>query len=101
MLNRLGDPALWATPLHWIGVQAAIITDDPERLRPHAAALVAAARTSPYAAILASAGRTWLRVLTGDIESEAVTASAERLAHVGLAWDGSRLAGQAAARTVD
>ena len=101
LLERLGDPALWATPLHWSGVQAAIITDDPERLRPHAAALVAAARTSPYAAILASAGRTWLRVLTGDIEADAVIETAERLAHVGLAWDGSRLAGQAAARTAD
>jgi DNA-binding CsgD family transcriptional regulator len=54
LLARLGEPALWATPLHWSGAQAAIMTDDPERLRPHAAALVAAARTSPYAAILAS-----------------------------------------------
>ena len=99
LLSRLGDPALWATPLHWSGAQAAIMTDDPNGLRPHAAALVAAARTSPYAAALATAGRVWLRVLTGDIEAADVVAAAERLAHIGLAWDGSRLAGQAAART--
>src|SRR5215211_3978309 len=77
LLERLGAPALWATPLHWSGAQAAIMTDDPEGLRPHAAALVAASRTSPYAATLATAGRTWLRVLTGDVDAVAVTAAAE------------------------
>ena len=101
LLDRLGGPQLWATPLHWSGAQAAIMSDDPDGLRPHAAALVAAARTSPYAAVLAGAGRMWLRVLTGDVDAAEVTGTAERLAAVGLAWDGSRLAGQAAIRTAD
>ncbi|PRY47676.1 regulatory LuxR family protein [Geodermatophilus tzadiensis] len=101
LLRRLGDPQLWAAPLHWSGAQAAIITDDPAALRPHAAALVAAARTSPYAATLAEAGRTWLRVLTDEVDPPAVLAVAEALAEVGLGWDGSLLAGQAAARAGD
>lgn len=101
LLARLGSPELWATPLHWSGAQAAILVDDPVALRPHATALVAAARTSPYAANLARAGRCWLRVLTGDIDAAVVEATAQDLAAVGLAWDGSRLAGQAAARTLD
>jgi DNA-binding NarL/FixJ family response regulator len=101
LLDRLGRPQLWATPLHWSAAQAAIMSDDPEALRPHAAALVAAARTSPYAAVLARAGRMWLRVLTGDVDAAAVVETAERLAAVGLAWDGSRLSGQAAVRTAD
>ncbi|MGY1807537.1 LuxR C-terminal-related transcriptional regulator [Blastococcus sp. SYSU D00669] len=101
LLDRLGRPPLWATPLHWSGAQAAILTDDPESLRPHAAALVAAARTSPYAATLAGAGRTWLRVLTGQADAATVVTTAEQLAGIGLAWDGSRLAGQAAARATD
>ncbi|SDD38416.1 regulatory protein, luxR family [Geodermatophilus telluris] len=101
LLRRLGDPQLWAAPLHWSGAQAAIITDDPGALRPHAAALVAAARTSPYAATLAEAGRTWLRVLTDEVDPPAVLAVAEALAEVGLGWDGSLLAGQAAARARD
>jgi DNA-binding CsgD family transcriptional regulator len=101
LLARLDHPHLWGTPLHWSGAQAAILADDPAGLRPHAAALVAASRTSPYAATLAQAGRSWLRVLTGDIDAAAVEAAAQELAAVGLAWDGSRLAGQAAARTVD
>jgi DNA-binding CsgD family transcriptional regulator len=101
LLARLGDPLLWATSLHWSGAQAAILADDPAALRPHAAALVAASRTSPYAAVLAGAGRCWLRVLTGDVDEAAVVTATEQLAGVGLAWDGSRLAGQAAARAVD
>ncbi|MGY1640296.1 LuxR C-terminal-related transcriptional regulator [Geodermatophilus sp. SYSU D00703] len=101
LLGRLGDPQLWATSLHWSGAQAAILADDPERLRPHAAALVAAARTSPHAATLARAGRAWMRVLAGDVDAAGVVAAAEELTAVGLGWDGSRLAGQAAARATD
>ncbi|MBB3086326.1 helix-turn-helix transcriptional regulator [Geodermatophilus sabuli] len=101
LLTRLGEPQLWATSLHWSGAQAAILADDPDGLRPHAAALVAAARTSPYAATLARAGRSWMRVLTGDVDAASVVTAAEELTAVGLGWDGSRLAGQAAARAVD
>jgi DNA-binding CsgD family transcriptional regulator len=101
LLARLGDPQLWATSLHWSGAQAAILADDPDGLRPHAAALVAAARTSPYAATLARAGRTWLQVLSGEVDPDEVVAVAEQLTAVGLGWDGSRLAGQAAARATD
>jgi DNA-binding CsgD family transcriptional regulator len=101
LLGRLGDPQLWATSLHWSGAQAAIVADDPAGLRPHAAALVAAARTSPYAATLARAGRCWTRVLAGDVDAAAVVTAAEQLTAVGLGWDGSRLAGQAAARATD
>ncbi|SFL63790.1 helix-turn-helix transcriptional regulator [Geodermatophilus ruber] len=101
LLDRLGSPQLWATSLHWSGAQAAILTGDPAALRPHAAALVAAARTSPYAATLARAGRAWLRVLADDVDAVTVVAAAEQLTAVGLGWDGSRLAGQAAARATD
>ncbi|WP_346620880.1 LuxR C-terminal-related transcriptional regulator [Blastococcus montanus] len=100
LLGRLGDPPLWSTSLHWSGAQAAIVMGDPAMLQPHAAALVGAARTSFYAAVLADAGRSWLRVLTGDVDASAVLSAAERLAGIGLTWDGSRLAGQAAARAV-
>ncbi|RBY88692.1 helix-turn-helix transcriptional regulator [Blastococcus sp. TF02A-26] len=101
LLERLGNPRLWATALHWSAAQAAILTDDPTALRPHAAELVGAARTSPYAAVLARAGRIWLRVLADDVDDARVVEVAQELAGVGLAWDGSRLAGQAAARAVE
>jgi DNA-binding CsgD family transcriptional regulator len=101
LLRRLGDPQLWATSVHWSGMQAAILASDRVGLAPHATALVAAARTSPYAATLARAGRSWLHVLSDDVDATSVLAAAEGLGAVGLAWDGSRLAGQAAARTSD
>jgi DNA-binding CsgD family transcriptional regulator len=40
-------------------------------------------------------------VLSDDVDASSVLAAAEGLGAVGLAWDGSRLAGQAAARTPD
>ena len=101
LLAGLGEPAVWATPLHWSGAQAAILADDPAALEPHASALVAAARTSPYAATVAAAGRCWLRLLSGEVDAAAVVTAATGLAAVGLPWDGSRLAGQAAVRSVD
>jgi DNA-binding CsgD family transcriptional regulator len=101
ILARLDHPALWGTPLHWSGAQAAILADDAAALKSHAVALVQAARTSPYAATLARAGRCWLRVLTDDIDSAGVDSAARELAAVGLVWDGARLIGQAAARTRD
>jgi DNA-binding CsgD family transcriptional regulator len=101
LLARLGQPAVWSAPLHWSGAQAAILADDPAALEPHATALVAAARTSHYAATVATAGRCWLRLLAGHVDATSVVTAATALAGVGLAWDGSRLAGQAAARAVD
>ncbi|MCZ2806978.1 helix-turn-helix transcriptional regulator [Modestobacter sp. VKM Ac-2983] len=101
LLARLGQPPVWSAPLHWSAAQAAILTDDPAALEPHATALVAAARTSPYAATVATAGRCWVRLLAGQVDAPGVVAAATGLAGVGLAWDGSRLAGQAAARAVD
>lgn len=101
LLSRLHQPPVWSAPLHWSGVQAAILVDDPAGLEPHATALVAAARTNHYAATVATAGRCWLRLLGGQVDAAAVVAAATGLAGVGLAWDGSRLAGQAAARAVE
>jgi DNA-binding CsgD family transcriptional regulator len=101
LLARLDGAPLWAPSLHWSGVQAAIVTGDPAGLGPHASALVTAARTNPFAATLASAGRSWLRILGDEADAGAVVQAAEGLGRVGLAWDGSRLAGQAAARSGD
>ena len=98
LLDRLGSPPVWAAAWHWCGVQAAILAESPAALEPHATALVAAARTSPVAGVLAGAGRTWLQVLRGEATAEQVVAAAEELGGIGWVWDGSRLAGHAAAR---
>ena len=99
LLDRLGNPPLWSVPLHWSAVQSAILADRPAELAPHAAALVRASADSHLAAVLAAAGGAWVAVRAGQFEVAAVEEAARGLASVGLTWDGSRLAGHAAART--
>ena len=101
LLDRLGMPPLWAPAFHWYGVQAAILTNRPQAMAPHAAVLVAAARTSPFATALAQAGRAWIAVLGHHVEPAQVELAARGLASVGQRWEGARLAGHAAARAAD
>ena len=101
LLDRLGHPPLWAPAFHWYGIQAAILTNRPHAMAPHATALLTAARTSPFAAALARAGRTWVAVLAGDVDPPAVEGAARGLGAVGQRWEGARLAGHAAARASD
>ena len=101
LLERLDDPPLWAAPLHWYGLHAAILREQPSAAEPHAAALVKAAKSHHYAAVLAAAGRAWMRVLAGQFDPSEVESAARGLQSIGLANDGSRLAGQAAIRTTD
>ncbi|WP_203921784.1 helix-turn-helix transcriptional regulator [Rugosimonospora africana] len=101
LLTRLGDPPLWALPLHWSCLQAAIIGNRPDLAEEHAKALAAGSGHSRYAAALADAADSWLAVLAGKVDPEQVSAAARGLHDVGLRWDASRLAGQAAIRTSD
>lgn len=113
LLDELGNPVLWAAPLHWYELHAAIVAEDlaeAERLseaQRHATALTDAGSSSPYAAVLAAAASSWLQVLSceidpeTEIDPEAVQAAARRLHGIGLPWEGARLAGQAATRTTD
>jgi DNA-binding CsgD family transcriptional regulator len=101
LLERLGDPPLWAAPLHWYAMHAAMLRGQPSAAEPHAAALVQAAKNNHYAAVLAAAGRAWMQVLAGQFDVAEVEAAARGLQTIGQANDGSRLVGQAAIRTTD
>jgi DNA-binding CsgD family transcriptional regulator len=101
LLEKLGDPPVWSVMLRWSAVQAGILLDRPADLAPHAAALVRASGNSRLAAVLSAAGREWITVLAGEVDVLAVELAAKGLASAGLPWDGSRLAGHAAARAVD
>ncbi|MBM0240581.1 hypothetical protein JNW88_32245 [Micromonospora sp. ATA32] len=101
LLGRLGDPALWSTPLHWSGLHAAILTEEPAVADEHVTALLAAAAHSRYAAVVAAAAVRWVEVLRGEVDPVRVEAAARGLHDAGLCWDGARLAGQAAIRTSD
>lgn len=99
LLDSLGNPPTWSVPLRWAGVHAGILANDPAAVAPHGQALTAAAAHSPFAKALAVAGRTWLRVLAGQVEPDEVGTAARGLAQFGLTADATRLAGQAALQT--
>lgn len=98
ILRELGEPPLWAVPMHWAAVQAALLNDSPSDLAPHAAALARAAGHSHLASVLAAAGRAWVSVLARKFQEPEVEAAARALNTVGMPWEGARLAGHAAAR---
>lgn len=100
-MTRLGSPPVWSAHLHWTGIQQAILLGRPKDLAPHARALVDAAPHNRLAATMAQAGRVWTSVLAGSVDADQVEKAALGLATVGLAWDGARLAGHAAARSDD
>lgn len=101
LLDRLDRPALWAAPLYWAQLQAAVLTDDVGAAREHTAALERAAAGSRFAHAMAAAAPHWVGVLEGRVEPDAVESAARGLHAVGLSFDGGRLAGQAALRTAD
>ncbi|MFN8101632.1 MAG: isoniazid response ATPase/transcriptional regulator IniR, partial [Mycobacterium sp.] len=101
VLRALGDPPAWSLPLHWAGVHAAILAGSPAAMAPHGQALANAAADTGFAAILAAAGRSWLRVLARQVDPDDVGAAARGLATCGLTWDATRLAGQAALQADD
>ncbi|MFC7246729.1 LuxR C-terminal-related transcriptional regulator, partial [Catellatospora aurea] len=100
LLGRLGDPSLWAAPLHWSCLHAAIIGEDETRAAERVAAL-GRARHTAYGAAVARAAESWWQVWHGVVDAVAVEAAARGLHGVGLPWDAARLAGQAAIRTAD
>jgi DNA-binding CsgD family transcriptional regulator len=101
VLGGAGKPALWSTAFHWYGVQAAIASDRPDTLIPHADAISEAAQVSRHAQTLMAAGHTWVRVLGRDIDPPAINRAVEGLSGIGLRWDASRLAAQAALHSTD
>ncbi len=101
LLERLGSPPLWSTPLHWQCLQAAIMAQQPQEAQRNAEALAEAAGHGPYPATLATAGRSWIQVIAGLIDASEVESAARSLHEAGLTWEGSRLAGQAAIRTTN
>src|SRR4029079_5007510 len=99
LLDSLGDTLVWSMPLDWEGVHAGILANSPAAVAPHGQALTAAAPHSAFARALATAGRTWLRVLANHVDADEATGAARGLSQFGLTWDGTRLASQAALQT--
>jgi DNA-binding CsgD family transcriptional regulator len=101
LLAGLGQPPLWATPLWWGGLHAAVIADDQAAAEDHVEAMVRAAAKDEQFGMLAGAGRCWVDLMAGKVDPNAVEDAAKALHAAGFTWDGARLAGRAATRTAD
>ncbi|QJY46343.1 helix-turn-helix transcriptional regulator [Pseudonocardia broussonetiae] len=99
VLDRLGRPALWAAPLTWWRLRAAVAAGDA--VGPFVDVLAATASSSPYAGVLAAAGRGWASVVDGTLDVEGIVATGRRMVAVGLGGEAAQLAGRAAAATPD
>ncbi|WP_237774307.1 helix-turn-helix transcriptional regulator [Actinosynnema sp. ALI-1.44] len=96
---QLGNPELWTTTLHWSGLHAAIVAENPGEAADHVAAL--AGNQSRFGRALGDAAQCWLDVVAGKVDPVRAEQAARGLHDMGMVWDGSRLAGQAAIRTAD
>jgi DNA-binding CsgD family transcriptional regulator len=101
LLSGLGEPPLWATPLWWGGLHAAVIADERDAAEQHVEAMARAAAKDEQFGMLANAGRCWVDLLAGKVDADAVEDAAQGLHAAGFTWDGARLAGRAATRTAD
>lgn len=101
LLAGLGDPPLWAAPLHWCVLHAALAADDPAAAQEAVSTLTTLAERAPHVRRLADAAVCWLHVATGGVDPAAVRAAATGLRQANLDWDGARLAAAAAAGVED
>ncbi|MEV8025803.1 LuxR C-terminal-related transcriptional regulator [Microbacterium sp. NPDC080220] len=92
ILRGLGDPSMWSTPFHWSTYHRALLARDAHGQAHAARALSAAARGSRLAATLSAAVGEWSRSRVDDGDIDRIEQIASRLAEVGLAWEGARLA---------
>ncbi len=100
LLEKLGTPALWATPWHWSRLHAAIVMEDSAAADEHMKSLASSTHLR-YGAVLSAAAECWLELWRGTVDPIRVETAARALHDIGLPWDGARLAGQAAIRTSD
>ncbi len=101
VVRSLGEPPLWLLPLRWIGLQVALATDDHDATVRRAAEVEATKPVHPRLGALADAARTWVAILGGTADPDAVAVAAKGLSGLGLTWEASRLTGQAAIRSSD
>lgn len=101
LLSRLGNPPLWTSLLTWKCLQAAIVVEDLDTAHSYANELDGMSGHNPMSAAMAEAARVWLRILRDRVDHDEADRAARGLHAAGLAWDGARLAGQAAIRTTE
>jgi DNA-binding NarL/FixJ family response regulator len=97
----LDRAATWAVSLGWLRLHMSIVADDADTAAEVAAGMAALADGGARALAQCAAATCWAAVLSDEVVPEAVLAATDDLHAAQLPWEASRLAGQAAIRTVD
>ncbi len=106
LLERLGSPAVWSSPLHWCALQAAAVSGSTATIAIAAASLD---RDSQHGGLshngdfraLARAARSWSAVMTGVVDPEKIVESVAGLQGFGLCFEAALLLSEAATRSGD
>jgi len=106
LLDRLGNPEVWSSPLHWCALQAAAVSQSTAGV---ATALGLLDRDSPlssyspngYSRALARAARSWSAVISGVVDADEVQDAAAGLQGFGLRFEAAMLLSEAATRSGD
>jgi DNA-binding NarL/FixJ family response regulator/tetratricopeptide (TPR) repeat protein len=101
LLERLGHPPLWAVRFHWARLQVGVAIRQIDRLDEPVAALRHLADAHHELEHYAAAAALWHDVLAGKVDADRLAAVLAALTEMGLSWDASELAGQAAIRVDD
>lgn len=101
LLAELGAPPVWALPNAWAELAAAAAVPDAAAATAPAAEVARLAVGARRLAPLGPAARVWRSILDGEVDVAAVESALDDLSRVGLLWEASQLAGQAAIRVRD
>lgn len=101
LLDRAGNPPLWALPCRWDQMHAAIARDDLAAARRAAERIQALPAPGPRVAPMRLAALVWTEALAGEVDAPRVRQATQALADAGMSWEAARLAGTAAIRCRD
>jgi len=99
VLSAIGDPLLWLARVRWCQLEAAVAVRQPERVQELATEIAGYAEVVPGIRPLAVAADAWAAVVNGRQDMNQLNRAVAALRDVGMVWEASHLAGQAAIRT--
>lgn len=100
LVEAMGTPPLFAVPVLWAELLIAAADERVEAVA-EAADQLARVVAPPHLAGVQAGALAWSEVLGGEFDDATVEAAADALVSAGLAWEASRLVGQAAIRVDD
>lgn len=101
LLDRLGNPEVWFSPLKWSALQAAAVSHSREGVAAASSVLEHVSLHNGYGRALAAAGRSWADVTNGLVDRDQVREAAAGLESFGLRYEAALLLSEAATRTGD